>query len=115
SVDGQGDGLFAGGSFIRLDEVPAGNIGEWSCHPEPAPDSDPDGDGVLTALDDCPLKAAPGQEDVDRDGVGDACSACRRDFEETVRVVQSGGGTAGDDVLWKFLAIATTSDTEHPG
>ncbi len=34
---------------------------------------DPDGDGVCSALDDCPSTSNPDQSDLDRDGIGDAC------------------------------------------
>lgn len=34
---------------------------------------DSDGDGVIDALDNCPLRSNPGQEDLDGDGVGDVC------------------------------------------
>ena len=34
---------------------------------------DPDGDGVNSNVDNCPLVANPGQVDTDMDGIGDAC------------------------------------------
>jgi cysteine-rich repeat protein len=36
-------------------------------------DADPDKDGIASSLDNCPLDANPNQEDVDKDGQGDAC------------------------------------------
>ncbi|MEQ1802478.1 MAG: thrombospondin type 3 repeat-containing protein [Gammaproteobacteria bacterium] len=38
--------------------------------------NDSDGDGVLNAVDNCPLAANPGQQDGDGDGVGNACDNC---------------------------------------
>ncbi|MCK4658874.1 MAG: thrombospondin type 3 repeat-containing protein [Phycisphaerae bacterium] len=37
---------------------------------------DPDGDGVLDDVDNCPNDYNPGQEDVDSDGVGNLCDNC---------------------------------------
>lgn len=39
-------------------------------------DTDDDNDGVLDAVDNCPLTPNPGQEDPDGDGVGSACDNC---------------------------------------
>lgn len=41
-----------------------------------SPPPDTDGDGVIDALDNCPRRANPRQEDQDRDKVGDACDNC---------------------------------------
>ncbi len=41
-----------------------------------APDKDGDGDGVVTAGDNCPALYNPSQLDQDGDGVGDACDNC---------------------------------------
>ena len=37
------------------------------------PINDMDSDGVTNDIDNCPLEANPGQEDVDNDGIGNVC------------------------------------------
>jgi hypothetical protein len=59
-------------------------------------DLDRDGDGIVDALDNCPLTANPTQVDSDGDNMGDACDA---DCAGTTfsRICRSGGG-AGTSV-----------------
>ncbi len=82
-----GDGLVAGAETcddgVGPDEEPVDGDGcsaaclvetFWSCAGEPsacAPDLD--GDGAGNDADNCPVEANPLQEDVDSDGLGDAC------------------------------------------
>jgi hypothetical protein len=37
---------------------------------------DTDGDGIVDALDNCPLIPNPNQDDADDDGIGDSCDVC---------------------------------------
>lgn len=48
--------------------------GVWEI--DPAYAADPDGDGHVDVVDNCPNAANPGQADADADGVGDACDNC---------------------------------------
>jgi hypothetical protein len=54
--------------------------------PSPA---DPDGDGIPSVVDNCPLVANPDQADLDGDGLGDACD------DSTSTTMGAGGGGMG--------------------
>jgi len=43
-------------------------------------DDDPDGDAILSGVDNCPLDHNPSQEDADQDAYGDACDNCPDDL-----------------------------------
>jgi predicted acyl esterase len=65
--DSDGDGVQNHADACPDEAGPASNNG---C---PLPPPDGDGDGVPDASDNCPTVANPGQQDVDGDGIGDAC------------------------------------------
>jgi len=66
--DGKDEIIFREGSAQN------GFTGVWEINAAYA--SDPDHDGTVTAIDNCPLLYNPGQEDSDADAVGNACDNC---------------------------------------
>lgn len=60
------EGVVADGGFC------SGGIAEWTLTPSDYC-ADDDGDGVPNGEDNCPQAYNPGQEDVNQNGVGDAC------------------------------------------
>ncbi len=63
---------------------------------------DPDGDGVLEDVDNCPAVANPNQLDTDADAQGDACDACPNDAFD------------GIDDDWVCSAIDNCPDSYNP-
>ncbi len=66
-ADTDGDGV--GDACDRCPNDPTNNCKNPNAN-------DLDDDGIVTAVDDCPLVADPSQSDNDNDGRGDACDTC---------------------------------------
>jgi len=77
--------------------------------PPPEPPLDADADGVPDTADVCPLVPDAGQEDLDGDGVGDACDPDR----DGDRVHEMHNGTALDNC--PFLWNPDQTDTDGDG
>lgn len=83
SVIAQADALLAQGTSApaaavatvtgQLGSINAGHTTTLALPVNNTGDIDPDGDGVIANLDNCPLVANPDQADSDRNGIGDAC------------------------------------------
>jgi hypothetical protein len=72
--------------------------GSWSKCATGSCTTDTDGDAVPDCIDNCPIVANPGQEDADKDGLGNACDAQPSVFNFMLRgggVVAGGGLSDG--------------------
>ncbi|HJQ97398.1 MAG TPA: thrombospondin type 3 repeat-containing protein, partial [Candidatus Polarisedimenticolaceae bacterium] len=88
--------------------------------------ADPDGDGIPNGVDNCPIvfnpivSPATEQDDVDNDGVGDACSKLDENQEPTIGDFDLDGvSNAVDNCLWYPSPAAEGSsappDSDHDG
>jgi len=71
---GSGTGESLGGE-IDIDSLRGGELerlGDRTCGPDEMRD-DWDGDGLVTCYDNCPTVSNTNQDDIDSDGIGDAC------------------------------------------
>jgi len=77
---------------------------------DPAYAADPDGDGLVDVIDNCPLLANPGQENADGDGAGDTCDCAP--FDDTASALPggvSGLESQGDKTSFNWISQTTTA------